>query len=170
VEPIIQFLDDVLVIAHWNNLQILENGGMLLSQHVRAMKAKAEMMHKWYPDMIVTLSITRPGVPIASKTVRDEMAQMLRDLKPIEQRLAVVLEATGIFASALRTTLKTMVVLTGQRNLKIVSSIGEGLDSLAPAVRTREGVTVSRAELEACVDKVRAAYARERTRPTQTVV
>src|SRR5215472_909367 len=135
-----------MVIAHWNNLQILENGGLLLSQHVQAMRAKFEMLHKWYPEVIATISITRPDTPIASKPVRDELAQMLRDLKPFAQQLAVVLEAKGVFASALRTTMKTMMVLSGQRNMKVVAAVGEALDFVAPAVRIREGLSVRRAD------------------------
>jgi hypothetical protein len=158
VEPTIQFLDAVMVIGHWHNFQVVDQGGMLLSPHVRALTANTEILAKRHPKMIATISIVRHETPISPKPVRDELATMMRETEHIEALTAVVLEATGIFASALRTTLRTMTVMTGNRKLKIVSNVHDGILSLLPIVRNAEGVLVSRTELEACVRKVRAAY------------
>jgi hypothetical protein len=165
VEPTIQFLDAIMVIGHWHNFQVVDQAGMLLSQHVRALTAKTEMLAKRHPDMVATLSIVRPDTPISPKPVRDELATMMRETEQLETQTAVVLEATGIFASALRTTLKTMAVMTGNRKLKIVSTVGDGILCLLPLVRNGEGALVSRAEVEACVRKVRAAYDQHVARP-----
>jgi hypothetical protein len=158
VEPTVQFLDAVMVIGHWNNFQIVDQGGMILSEHVRAITTKTEALARRHPALIATISIVRHGAPISPKPVRDELSAMMRDTNHIESQTAVVLEAKGIFASALRTTLRTMTLMSGNHRIKVVNTVDQALPYLMTLVRNGDGAAPPRAELEATVRKVRALY------------
>jgi hypothetical protein len=158
VEPTVQFVDAVMIIAHWHNVQIIDQGGMLLSEHVRALTAKSEVLAKRFPQMMATLSLVRAQTPISPKPVREELVTMMKDTYHIEAQTAVVLEATGIFASVLRTTLRTTMLISGNRKLKIVGSLAEAMPLILPIARTGDGAAVSRADIESAVSKVRAIY------------
>jgi hypothetical protein len=164
VEPTVQFLDADMVIGHWHNLQIVDQGGMILSEHVRALTTKTEGLAKHFPASIATLSILRAGAPISPKPVRAELATMMRDTRHIESQTAVVMEATGVFASVLRTTLRTMTVMSGNHRIKVVNTVDEALPFLLTLVRDGDGAAVTRAALEAVVHKVRALYGEELVR------
>jgi hypothetical protein len=158
VEPLIQFLDPVMAIASWHNVLIYDQGGMIQSEHVRAILAKSAVMAARFPRMMAGLSLVRPDTPISPKPVRDELSSMMKETEHYEARTAVVLEATGIFASALRTTLRTMAVMSGNRKLKIVSAVADAITWVQPYVRSSDGASVAPEEIARAVQLVRAAY------------
>jgi hypothetical protein len=159
VEPTVQFVDSVMLVAHWNNFQLVDQGGMMMSQHVRAITEQSKLLSQRYPKMIATISVLRRGTPISPKPVREELATMMRETRGLESITAVVLEATGVFASALRTTLKTTVLLSGSRDkLRIVANVDEAVPIVLPLVHTKYGTPVARAELEDIISRMRALY------------
>jgi hypothetical protein len=150
-----------MIVAHWNNLQIVDQGGMILSEHVRVLTEQSVLLAQRFPRMIATLSILRAEAPISPKPVREELAAMMKRTRSLEKQTAVVLEATGIIASAMRTTLRTSMVISGNRKFKVVANVDEALPFLLPAVHNIYGAPVARGELEAVVKKARALYQRK---------
>jgi hypothetical protein len=161
VEPTVQFADRVMIVAHWNNLQIVDQGGMILSEHVRALTENSELLAQRFPRMIATLSILRAEAPISPKPVREELSAMMKRTRNLEKQTAVVLEATGIIASALRTTLRTSMLMSGNRKMKVVANVDEALPFLLSVVHSAHGKPVTRTELEAVVKNARALYQRK---------
>jgi hypothetical protein len=86
---------------------------------------------------------------------------MMKRTRNLEKQTAVVMEATGIIASALRTTLRTSMIVSGNRKFKVVASVDEALPFLLSAVHDGRGARVMRTELEAAVRKARELYQRK---------
>jgi hypothetical protein len=160
VEPTVQFIDGDVLVAQWSNLMIVDQGGMMLSPHVRAINEQSQWLARRYPKMFVCISFLRPGAPISPKPVREELRVMMKENERYESVTAAVLEATGILASAMRTTLKTMAVMSGNHKVKIVGRLDEAIPFVLPHVEGPQGF-ITRTELEAVIAKVRAIYVKQ---------
>jgi hypothetical protein len=167
VEPTVLFIDRDLLVAHWYNLQVVDQGGMMLSHHVRVITEQSQQLAKRYPKMFVCISFLRPGTPISPKPVREELRQMMKETEALQAVTAAVLESTGILASALRTTLRTMAVMSGNHKVKIVGKLEEAIPFILPHVEGPQGL-ITKPELEAIVAKIRAQY--EKQFPQQRAV
>jgi hypothetical protein len=161
VDPVIQFADPVLVIAHWHNAQIVDHGGPLTVEHVRQLKMNRAVMVTRHPKLITSISMVRPSVPMSSRAVHEELTKMLKQQQQSSVEMkggTIVLEGRGVLGSAIRTVMRTVMMLTGNRQHQVVGSVEDAVPITLPFVRTSDDSTVTRAAFEHAIRKVRAAY------------
>jgi hypothetical protein len=161
VDPIVRFADPVMVIAHWHNAQIIDLGGKVTLEHVRALKMSHNAVVTRFPNLITAITMVRPTVPMSEKAVHDELAKLMKEQQQsgiAMKGACVVYESKGVLGSAIRAVARTLMTITGNRQSQIVGSVAEGVTMMLPYLRTVEGETVARSALEQAINKARATY------------
>jgi hypothetical protein len=152
-----------MVIAHWHNVQIIDLGGRLTMEHIRAIRTYHSLHASRFPKLITAVTTVRPTVPMSEKPIHDELAKMLKEQQQsgVEMKgMSVVYETRGILGSAIRTVARSLIIISGNRQ-QIVGSVADALPITLPFVRTSEGETVTRSALEQAISKVRATYSQQ---------
>jgi hypothetical protein len=155
MDPVVVFSDPAVIIAHWHNLQIVDVGGLIGARHLRAAPT---LLAGRFPDGTGGLTFVRKGTPVTDKATREELSEMMKAQRELKTRAITVLEETGIAASALRTMIRTMLVISGNKQVEICATADEGVSAVLPLLRDRGGARVTRAHLDPAVKQVRAAY------------
>jgi hypothetical protein len=158
VDPVIRYADSTFLIAHWHNVQLSDQLGIFSLQQLRELKAATETMKARFPGGFTGLNFIREGTQPSDKATRDELTRFLKSLRngPVTYS-ASVMEGTGVVASAIRTLSRAIMAISGFR-IDIVAVSNDAVRRLLPHLRTSDGQTVSRAELEAAIKFVRAAF------------
>jgi hypothetical protein len=161
MEPTIQYVDSVLIIAHWHNAMIVDQGAKITLAQVPQLRLNRSVMVARHPKLYTSMTMVRPSVEMAEKKVHDEIAKMLKEQQHANTEIkgsTIVIEQGGILGAASRAVLRTIMTLTANRQNQIVGNIDEAIAITLPFLRSSDGIPVTRSSFEQAIKTVRAAY------------
>jgi hypothetical protein len=150
-------IDPALKITFCHNALIVDVAGdmdiprmLILERAYRALLAD-------YPKGIVSLSLLRSGVPIASSAARNQISRAMKELGDSVRRVAMVIEAKGVGAQMLATVVRGINVFLRNPKLVLCNSLEDAIRGLAAFAPDGTSATFE-AELRAAVTSARVGF------------
>jgi hypothetical protein len=150
------YADHSVGIAHWHNIQIIYIGGGLNVDHVTLMERYHRELAARRSSYVLSITIVSAKIPMASPEVRRRSSDSFVNLAATLKHSVVVLEGDGVWASVMRTMLRSINTLARRaQTMSIFSTVEGALDDLLPLVQTGDGRPPRRADLPPLVAELR---------------
>jgi hypothetical protein len=126
------FTERGFAVALWNNVLLVDTRVAVDVVRTRRLRSAYLKLLQTYPRA-VGLSVLQAGTPISGSEARSESARLFAELGDKLAHVAVVSEDTGVFASLLRTVVRSFSALSHSR-VSLHGDIESALPQVLPFV------------------------------------
>jgi hypothetical protein len=145
-------------LATWRNLVIVVWSGTVTVPALRSVETASRDVLQRFPQGNCAVSLTLEETPMPGAEVRRVGSELARDLGPRSLASATVIEGSGFFASAARSVIAGVMLVSGVRaTQRVFSSIDEVGGFIAPHIAAGRATPH---EVVGVVRAIRAAIAR----------
>jgi hypothetical protein len=151
----IVFEDAVLRIAHWRCLQISHLVGTLGPPQVAVVGQQYRLLARGRALGIAGVVIVHRTSQVADAATRQASTEMMKSLTGTLKRVAIVVEAAGVFTSMLSSILRMMNVAMKDPVLYMYTRQDQALRELAPILAEIERAPIALDELTQVITSLR---------------
>ena len=151
------FADAILRIYLWPSLVVHDISGKLTGDHMRTIERGYLHALSTSHKGIVGIALMRPGTPVATEEARAEGARFTKELGTRVSRVAMVVEGSGVTATALRTVIRALNILARGQSLVVCARPSEGVQAVAPILESLTGKPVDQMALLREIEATRSA-------------